>query len=84
LPLVRRNLAARGRRQPLFPSREQPIDPRESTMTDEKPDPESTEDVEAHEKSGPTEKKYEPAEDVEAHKKFGPTEKKYGPTEKKY
>jgi hypothetical protein len=53
-------------------------------MTDEKPDPESTEDVEAHEKSGPTEKKYEPAEDVQAHKKFGPTEKKYGPTEKKY
>jgi hypothetical protein len=53
-------------------------------MTDETPNPESTEDVEAHAKREPTEKKYEPAEDVEAHMQPGPTEKKYGPTEKKY
>jgi hypothetical protein len=73
------------------------IDAREHTMTDEKPDPEATEetaekkfepaeDVEAHSKKfAPTEKKFEPAEDVQAHvKKFGPTEKKFEPTEKKF
>jgi hypothetical protein len=53
-------------------------------MTDETPDPESTEDVEAHGERGPAEKKYEPAEDVEAHGQPGTAEKKYEPTEKKY
>jgi hypothetical protein len=53
-------------------------------MTDEQPNSESTDDVEAHARQEPAEKKFEPAEDVEAHVRREFTEKKFEPTEKKY